>query len=245
MHYIIPIIVTLVAILVVAAVLALTMHQPESFDNSSTRNLMTTNKQGTHFYQTTALPSNPPARPADMDLMSTLHKPINNYRGGMSGIPAEGFEQPCTENCPTEISQTGQAAPATPATPATPSPMAIQTGPIATTAIPQSIVVDRLIFANRNSQLRAMGDPIRGDLPIVPNPPGWFTPSVTPQIDLQRGALNHLAGANPVTDRLDSLFALSQQGLLPASRIPLTTVSGTAYAQLGNRGRDLTVVTSL
>jgi len=109
----------------------------------------------------------------------------------------------------------------------------------------QPIIVDRLIFANRNSQLRAMGDPIRGDLAIVPNPPGWFTPSVTPQIDLQRGALNHLAGDNSPSQQLDNLFRMSSSGLLPRSNIPLANVSGSTYAQFGNRGQDLTITSAL
>ena len=103
------------------------------------------------------------------------------------------------------------------------------------------IVVDRLVFANRNSQLRAMGDPIRGDLAIVPSAPGWFTPSVSPQIDLQKGAMNMLGGSNANTQQMKTLFALSTAGALPTSELPFNSVSGTTYAQLGNRNQDLTV----
>ena len=42
----------------------------------------------------------------------------------------------------------------------------------------QPIVYDRYIFANRHSRLRAQGDPIRGDLAIVPCNTGWFNVSV-------------------------------------------------------------------
>jgi len=108
-----------------------------------------------------------------------------------------------------------------------------------------SIIVDRLVFANRNSRLRGAGDPIRGDLPFVPTPPGWFSPSVNPQIDLQRGALNFIAGENLPTMALDDLFSKSIAGQLPSSVIPLASVSGGAYAQLGNRGNDLTIVSTL
>lgn len=114
-----------------------------------------------------------------------------------------------------------------------------------TTPLPQSVVVDRLVFANRNSQLRAMGDPIRGDLPIVPNPPGWFTPSVSPHIDLQRGALNYLGGINSSTQQMDQLFAKASAGLLPSSSLPFSPQTSNAYAQLGNRGQDLTIISQL
>jgi Family of unknown function (DUF5850) len=60
----------------------------------------------------------------------------------------------------------------------------------------QPIVYDRFIYANRNSRLRALGDPIRGDLPIVPCSGNWFRPSVHPNIDLQEGAMNVMGGVN-------------------------------------------------
>ena len=58
----------------------------------------------------------------------------------------------------------------------------------------QPIVYDRYIYANRNSRLRSHGDPIRGDLPIVPNNSDWFRPSVHPNVDLQTGALAVMGG---------------------------------------------------
>ena len=61
------------------------------------------------------------------------------------------------------------------------------------------IVYDRYIFANRNSRLRAQGDKFRGDLPIAPNVGNWFTPSVHPNIDLEAGAINVMAGVNNQT----------------------------------------------
>ena len=60
----------------------------------------------------------------------------------------------------------------------------------------QPIVYDRLVYANRQSNLRNQGDPIRGDLPIVPCAAEWFRPSVRPNIDLQQGALSVMAGPN-------------------------------------------------
>lgn len=67
--------------------------------------------------------------------------------------------------------------------------------------IQQPIVYDRYIYANRKSRLRSGGDPIRGDLPIVPDSGNWFTPSVHPNIDLQPGAINVLAGVNNDTSK--------------------------------------------
>jgi hypothetical protein len=60
----------------------------------------------------------------------------------------------------------------------------------------QPIVYDRYIYANRNSRLRSQGDPIRGDLAIVPCSADWFRPSVQPNIDLQEGAMNVMGGVN-------------------------------------------------
>lgn len=60
----------------------------------------------------------------------------------------------------------------------------------------QPIIYDRYMFANRNSNLRSRGDKIRGDLAILPCNTGWFQVSVQPNLDLEQGALNVLAGIN-------------------------------------------------
>jgi len=60
----------------------------------------------------------------------------------------------------------------------------------------QPIIYDRYMFANRNSRLRSRGDKIRGDLAILPCNTGWFQVSVQPNLDLEQGALNVLAGFN-------------------------------------------------
>jgi hypothetical protein len=70
----------------------------------------------------------------------------------------------------------------------------------------QPIVYERYIYANRNSRLRAYGDPIRGDLPIIPEPPGWFRPSAHPNIDLRQGAMNVMSGENESTRKLQDLI---------------------------------------
>lgn len=65
--------------------------------------------------------------------------------------------------------------------------------------VTQPIVYDRYIYANQKSRLRAHGDPIRGDLSIVPCNYGWFNPSVNPSIDLHEGAMNVLGGVSNST----------------------------------------------
>lgn len=63
----------------------------------------------------------------------------------------------------------------------------------------QTYNYDRLIYSTSKSRLSALGDPIRGDLPIIPNACGWFSPSVNPARDLATGAINVIAGNNNET----------------------------------------------
>jgi hypothetical protein len=79
----------------------------------------------------------------------------------------------------------------------------------------QPIIYDRFIYANQKSRLYGLGDPIRGDLPIVPNNNGWFQVSVSPSIDLNSGAIMAMAGANNDTQKeLMALRSASTAGLL-------------------------------
>lgn len=93
--------------------------------------------------------------------------------------------------------------------------------------VTQPIVYDRLItVANRNNRLRAQGDPIRGDLACIPRATGWFRPSVHPQLDLQQGALNVMAGVrNDTANQLASLIASASGGAE-------TTISGINMANM-------------
>ena len=63
----------------------------------------------------------------------------------------------------------------------------------------QTYNYDRLIYSTSKSRLSALGDPIRGDLPIIPNACGWFSPSVNPARDLTTGAMNVMGGNNNET----------------------------------------------
>jgi hypothetical protein len=96
----------------------------------------------------------------------------------------------------------------------------------------QPIVYDRFIYANRNSRLRAHGDPIRGDLPIVPCAADWFRPSAHPNIDLQQGAMNVLAGLNNETTQAMSELINSTSGDRTIAGVNLESnrMSGTSGA---------------
>jgi hypothetical protein len=91
----------------------------------------------------------------------------------------------------------------------------------------QPIVYDRYMYANRNSRLRGQGDPIRGDLPIVPISGNWFVSSYArePQITLQQGAMNVMGGVNNETN--NSLANL----IYNASGGTDTTIGGVDMAQ--------------
>lgn len=94
----------------------------------------------------------------------------------------------------------------------------------------QPIVYDRYIYANQKSRLRALGDPIRGDLKtIVPCNYGWFNPAVNPKIDLHEGAMNVLGGvSNSTANALDELqFAASGGVGSISSGVDMTNEFGT------------------
>jgi len=80
----------------------------------------------------------------------------------------------------------------------------------------QPIIYDRYIYANRNSRLRGLGDPIRGDLPITPISGNWFVPSGAyegPNAVLQHGAMNVMGGVNNETsNQLANLIYNSSGG---------------------------------
>jgi hypothetical protein len=82
-------------------------------------------------------------------------------------------------------------------------------------AVAQPVIYDRYIYANQKSRLYAQGDPIRGDLPIVPCKGQWFTPNVHPQIDLRDGALAVVGGVNNSTaNELLALQSAASGGIL-------------------------------
>jgi hypothetical protein len=109
------------------------------------------------------------------------------------------------------------------------------------------LIFNRLIYANRNSRLRSLGDPIRGDLPIVPCNSDWFRPSVHPSIDLREGALNVLAGLeNEQGQALSSLIhAASGNTDMAIGGVYIPDVATTAqYSAFTNGGQENLMVTS-
>lgn len=74
----------------------------------------------------------------------------------------------------------------------------------------QPVTYDRFMFSNKKSRLREHGDPIRGDLPIIPHNSDWFRPSVQPHIDLKEGAMQVMGGFdNDTNNQLSMLMATS------------------------------------
>lgn len=66
----------------------------------------------------------------------------------------------------------------------------------------QPEIYNRLIFSNKKSRQYASGDPIRGDLSIVPNSGTWFVSQYNnPNTDLNPGAINIIAGEDNATQR--------------------------------------------
>lgn len=93
------------------------------------------------------------------------------------------------------------------------------------------VVMDRFIVATMKSRLYGKGDPIRGDLAIVPVLPNadpnsgtWFRPSVNPALDLNQGSLSVIAGA--FNDQGRALAQLQMQ----SNAGTFNTFQGTSWA---------------
>lgn len=104
----------------------------------------------------------------------------------------------------------------------------------------QPVVYDRYIYANQKSRLYAQQDFFRGNIPIIPEPTGWFRPSVRPQIDLNSGALAVMGGVGNQTNQ--ELLALQNA----AAGGALDVGSGINFAvqrsnYLGSAGGDIQV----
>ena len=76
------------------------------------------------------------------------------------------------------------------------------------------VVYQNFIFANQKSRLRALGDPIRGDLPIVPCSGSWFSVHPNVGLDLQEGAMNVLAGNSNQTARATAQLITAANGVV-------------------------------
>lgn len=77
----------------------------------------------------------------------------------------------------------------------------------------QAISYNRYMYSNKKSRLRALGDPIRGDIPVIPMPI-ISMPAVRPSIDLHPGASSGISGLrNETGNRLTHLIYNSSNGL--------------------------------
>ena len=104
----------------------------------------------------------------------------------------------------------------------------------------QGVAYNNLIYANlQNTRLRAQGDKIRGDLPIVPCETGWFRPSVNPTVDLEQGAMYVLGGLdNQVTTDMARLLhkdtyqsTIAGMQLTPKELVAMDAGSGNVSVQ--------------
>jgi len=80
-------------------------------------------------------------------------------------------------------------------------------------ALEQPLIYDRYIVANLGSNLRAQGDPIRGDLAITPCSGNWFSVHPNLNVDLQAGAMNVMGGnGNETAQAVGKLIYASSGG---------------------------------
>lgn len=83
-----------------------------------------------------------------------------------------------------------------------------------------AVIYDRMIYTTSKSKLRGHGDPIRGDIPVVPvlsdsNPDShiWFRPAACPSQDLCQGAMN-VMGDSENSRNLQKLMNADLSGTL-------------------------------
>jgi hypothetical protein len=93
-------------------------------------------------------------------------------------------------------------------------PMGTMTNILADGTQVNPVVYQNFIFANNQSRLRQYGDPIRGDLPIVPCEGNWFSVHPNVNLDLQQGAMNVLAGNMNQTARATQQLVLAASGVV-------------------------------
>ena len=111
-------------------------------------------------------------------------------------------------------------------------------------AAQQEVSYDRLVFSTAKSRLTAQGDWIRGDLPIVPNAYGWFSPSVNPARDLNRGALVAMAGENDTSNKLIALVGAAS-GLTASTSAGGPTTLNYISQPLANKMNSLYNINSI
>lgn len=115
-------------------------------------------------------------------------------------------------------------------------------------SLQNAVVYDRYIVSNAKSFTHGLGDPIRGDLPIVPNCVGsknaWFQVSARPSVDLRAGAMNVMGGSDNSTAMKTAELIYSSSGGYDdvAAGFPLTqNMSNQFSTSLGGGLTDLSV----
>jgi len=109
--------------------------------------------------------------------------------------------------------------------------------------VTEPVVYQQFLFANQKSRLRAQGDPIRGDLPIVPCEGNWFSVHPNVNLDLQEGAMNVLGGVSNQTNRALAQMINDASGDTAIGGVNLADVNMTPqYSGEYSAGlRDITV----
>lgn len=98
----------------------------------------------------------------------------------------------------------------------------------------RQVIFDRLVYSTGKSRTHGEGDPIRGDLSIIPqlpvadpNSPILFRPAASIDRDLRQGALQVIAGDNEVSHQLSKLKMQAN----PARRSYMVAPDGTIVQQ--------------
>lgn len=113
----------------------------------------------------------------------------------------------------------------------------------------RQVVFDRLVYSLGKSRLHGAGDPIRGDLPIVPtlpvadpNSPIWFVPAASIDRDLRQGALQAIAGDNEASRNLQRLKSSANPAYRSYHITPEGTIVQQKHSQLSGQGMsDLSI----
>lgn len=171
----------MVAIALFVTAMVMLFTKTEKFQHGATHKIVLENEKGGYIPGMT----NNLSDYVPQEIPKTQETPYANdcaYKKEIDYNLYEGFEQ---EQTPQEPSQEPVNE-----LPDNETPVTTMTQP----DIEDSVVVPRVIKALPNKRNRGQGDPIRGDLAIMPEPCGWFRPSASPNIDLRQGALNVIAG---------------------------------------------------
>lgn len=113
----------------------------------------------------------------------------------------------------------------------------------------RQMLFDRLVYSTGRSRRYGAGDPIRGDLPIVPvlpvadpNSPIMFRPPASIERDLRQGALQAIAGDNDVSRNLAQLKQAANPARRSYEMLPSGVVAQQKFSSVGGRGlSDLNV----